>query len=40
MVGADDAELAWDGDRLVGFATAVTDGALFANASTASMGSI
>jgi GNAT superfamily N-acetyltransferase len=29
--GADEVALAWDGDRLVGFATAVTDGALFAH---------
>ena len=28
--GADAAALAWDGDRLVGLATAISDGAMFA----------
>ena len=29
LSGADEVALAWDGDRLVGLATAITDGALF-----------
>ena len=30
LTGADTVALAWEGDRLVGFATAITDGAMFA----------
>ena len=31
IAGADAVVLAWDGERLVGFATALTDGAMFAS---------